>query len=229
MNTPFLIINPKSYLTGKELLALAKEADSIASMTAVKIYFTAPFADLSALSLHTKHLIITAQHMDSLDPGRGMGHVLGESLKASGATATFLNHAERPLSLSVIKETLKKASTLNFETILCADSTEEAVLLAKLNPTILLAEPTDLIGTGQTASEAYMTQTIQKIKAVNPKVLIMIASGVSSKEDVYKVMHLGADGTGATSGIIKAKDPVLEIKAWVNAIEEAKGLNDEDL
>mgnify|MGYP000090569127 CR=1 FL=1 len=50
------------------------------------------------------------------------------------------------------------------------------------------------------------------------QLLVMIASGVSSASDVKRVMQLGADGTGATSGIIQKADPVDEIRQWVNAM-----------
>lgn len=224
MNQPFLIINPKAYLYGDALLNLAINADLIASKTKVKVYMTAPFTDLRRLKENTNHLVITAQHMDAIKPGRGMGQITAEALKESGARAVFLNHAEKSLPLNILKKTLLRAKENDIETILCADSVEEAVLLSRLNPTILLAEPTDLIGTGQTASDEYIQSAIASIKKVSKEVQIMIASGVSNARDVLRVMQLGADGTGATSGLIKATNPILEIEAWIKAIEEAKGM-----
>ena len=43
--SPFLIVNPKSYLYGKESLELAKAADQVAKDTGLQIYFTCPYAD----------------------------------------------------------------------------------------------------------------------------------------------------------------------------------------
>ena len=43
---PFLVVNPKSYLYGKESLALAQAADAAAKKTGLKIYFTCPFSDI---------------------------------------------------------------------------------------------------------------------------------------------------------------------------------------
>ena len=43
---PFLIVNPKSYLYGKESLELAKAADQVAKDTGPQIYFTCPYADI---------------------------------------------------------------------------------------------------------------------------------------------------------------------------------------
>ena len=94
----------------------------------------------------------------------------------------------------------------------------EAVAISKLNPEILLAEPTELIGTGTVADDSYMVETIQKLHEANPDVLVMIASGVSTADDVYHILKLGADGTGATSGILNAPSPAGRIQEWADAV-----------
>lgn len=137
--------------------------------------------------------------MDSLTPGRGMGHVLPESLKEAGAEAVFLNHAENQKTVSELYATIKRAKELGMITIVCADSTVEAKAVACMDPDIVLAEPTDLIGTGKVADDSYTIETVKGLHEVNPDVLVMIASGVSTAEDCYNVVKLGADGTGATS------------------------------
>jgi len=43
--SPFLIVNPKSYLYGKESLELAKAADQVAKDTGLQIYFTCPYTE----------------------------------------------------------------------------------------------------------------------------------------------------------------------------------------
>lgn len=219
MGQPFLVVNPKSYLFGQELFDLALGADRIASKSSVKIYFTAPFTELARIASSTDHIVVTAQHMDPIKPGRGMGKVSLESLTSIGVFATFLNHAENPLDLSVLRKTIQRTQEVAMTTIICADSPEEAVAVATLNPSIVLAEPTALIGTGQAPDDSYITTTIEAIRKVNPTVQVMIASGVSSPDDVARVIRLGADGTGATSGIISKQDPILEIAEWVKAIQ----------
>ena len=88
VNSPFLIVNVKSYLYDEELLKLARAADEVAEDTGLPIYFTCSYADLRLLKEHTRNLIITAQSMDSLYPGRGMGHVLPVPLQSSLVLAT---------------------------------------------------------------------------------------------------------------------------------------------
>ena len=57
-----------------------------------------------------------------------------------------------------------------------------------MDPDIVLAEPTDLIGTGQVADDSYTIETVKDLHEVNPDVLVMIASGVSTAEDCYNVV-----------------------------------------
>ena len=70
---PFLVVNPKSYLYGEGSLALAKSSDAVAKQTGLTIYFTCPFSDIRLIRENTDTIIVTAQAMESLPPGRGMG------------------------------------------------------------------------------------------------------------------------------------------------------------
>ena len=181
--SPFLIVNPKSYLYGEKSLELAKAADKTAKETGLQIYFTCPYADIRLIKENTENLIVCAQSMDPLTPGRGMGHVLPESLKEAGV---------------------------------------EAKAVACMDPDIVLAEPTDLIGTGKVADDSYTIETVKGLHEVNPNVLVMIASGVSTADDCYNVVKLGADGTGATSGILNAPSPAQRVHEMAEAIVKAK-------
>lgn len=221
-NSPFLVVNPKSYLYGKESLALAKEADQVAKDTGLPIIFTCPYADVRLIRENTDKIIVCVQSMDPLTPGRGMGHVLPESLKEAGADAVFLNHAENPKTLSDLYKCILRAAKLNMLSIVCADSITEARAVACMNPDIVLAEPTDLIGTGHVADDSYTIETIQEVRKVNPDVQIMVASGVSTADDCYNVIRLGADGTGGTSGILNASSPAGRIREMAEAIVRAK-------
>ncbi|WP_326512785.1 triose-phosphate isomerase [Clostridium intestinale] len=221
IRTPFLVVNPKSYLYGKRSLDLALAADKIAKETGIEMFFTCPFADIRYISENTTNVIVTAQHMESLKPGRGMGHVLPESLKEAGAKAVFLNHAENPMTVAELSKTIERARELDIKTIVCADSVSEAVALSKFNPDIILAEPTELIGTGKTADNSYVIETTEKIRDMSPNTLVMIASGVTTAEDVYNVIKLGADGTGGTNGILGAPDPKIRIEEWAEAMVRA--------
>ncbi|MBQ1915581.1 MAG: triose-phosphate isomerase [Selenomonadaceae bacterium] len=219
--TPFLVVNPKSYLYGEKSLALAKAADEAAEKYGLTVFFTCPFADIRLIAGNTKDVVVTAQHMESLRPGRGMGHVLPESLKEAGAGAVFLNHAENSMTVAELCKTIKRAKELEMLTIVCADSVAEGLAIAQFHPDILLCEPTDLIGTGQTADDSYVLDACEQIRRIDPKIAVMIASGVTTAEDCYRVVKLGADGTGATSGILKAPDPAVRVHEMAEAIVRA--------
>ena len=90
-----------------------------------------------------------------------------------------------------------------------------------LGPSCVLAEPTELIGTGIVADNSYIDETIRRLRKVNPDVHINIASGITTADDVYNVIFHGADGTGATSGILKAEDPKLRIREMAEAVKRA--------
>lgn len=219
---PFLFVNPKSYLYGEESLALALAADRAAGETGVQIFFTAPYADLRLIAERTTHVVVTAQNMDALVPGRGMGKVLPEALAAAGAKAVVLNHAENQKTLAELYACMLRARELDLLTIVCADSLTEAKAAAELGAQVILAEPTALIGTGTTAGDDYIVGTTQAIKAVDPSVKVMIASGITTAEDCYKVVYLGADGTGSTSGIVNAPDRGQRVREMAEAVKKAR-------
>lgn len=218
---PFFAVNPKSYFYGKTSLELALQCDEIQKSTGVTIYFTCPFTDIRMIKEQTQYIRVTAQGMESLHPGRGIGHILPESLKSAGADAVFLNHAENPLTVAELHKTIERAKELEIRTIVCADSVAEGRALAEFEPDILLCEPTDLIGTGKTADDHYIKATVQAIHADHPTIGVMIASGITTAQDCYRVIHLGADGTGSTSGIVKAKNPSLRVREMCEAVMRA--------
>src|SRR6188768_101046 len=87
LRTPFLIVNPKAYLGGAETLRLALLTDELAVQFGIDVIFTAQHAYLVEVAKHTTHMLVTAQHMDPITPGRGMGHTLPEALVEAGAGA----------------------------------------------------------------------------------------------------------------------------------------------
>lgn len=220
--SPFFVVNPKAYLYGEEALALALKADELAQIYNLDIFFTVQYADAYRIKEKTKRLIITAQHMDSLLPGRGMGYILPEGLVANGVEATFLNHAEYPLTADELTAVLKRADDLNILTIVCADSLSEAQEIAKLEPDIMICEPTELIGSGETSSLDYIKQTNDSIKLENPNIKVLQAAGISSPADVSKALESGADATGGTSGIVLADDPFKMLEEMTVAVDNFK-------
>lgn len=218
---PFFEIGPKAYLYGEKVLELAKAADRASKKYDVRIIFTPQYTDISMLARETENLLIFAQHMDPLPVGRGLGSVLPEAVKAAGAVGVMLNHAEKPMSIGDLRKAIKRADEVGLVSIVCADSVEEAAAIAHFAPNIIVAEPTELIGTGKTSDEGYVNATTAAIKAINPDILVLQGAGISSGKDVYNVIRGGADATGSTSGIIKAKDPIAMVDEMICAVRTA--------
>jgi triosephosphate isomerase len=160
--------------------------------------------------------------MDPIVAGRGMGHILPEGIKAAGAQAVVLNHAEHSLTLDVLDRTMKRANELELFTIVCCDSPEAAKAVAQLGPDMMICEPTSLIGTGSTSSDDYIHATNAAVKSVSEDILILQAAGVSTGDDVYKVVMEGAHGSGGTSGILNAPSREGKIIEMLDALKRTQ-------
>ena len=222
ISKPFLLVNPKSYLYGEQSLMLARAADAAAFRENIDVFFTCSYTDLRMIKDNTRHIIVTAQHMDSIRPGRGQGYVLPEAIKDTGAEAVYMNHTEHALTLEELYKTMLRAKELDLISIVCVNSVSEGIAVATMNPQILVCEPSDLIETGKIADDIYMRQAVDQIHEINSDVLVVIGASISSGTDCVKVVRAGADGTGATSGIVKALDPCLKVKEMVGALADFK-------
>jgi triosephosphate isomerase len=223
LSPPFFEIGPKAYLYGSEVLSLAKFADEISAKYKVQIIFTPQYVDIPLLVRETKNLLIFAQHMDALPIGRGVGSVLPEAIRAAGAVGVLLNHAEKPLSFETIQLTIQRADEVGLASMVCAGCLEDVKTIAKMRPNILLAESPELIGTGtRTADDQKNIRKINElVSGINPEILVLHGAGISSAQDVYEIISMGAQATGSTSGIIKAKDPFAMLEEMIRAVREA--------
>lgn len=107
-------------------------------------------------------------------------------------------------------------------TIVCSDSVEQTRAVAELGPDVMICEPTSLIGTGSTSDDAYIEATNEAVKSVNPDIKIIQAAGVSTGDDVYRVVVGGAHGSGGTSGILNAPSRKGKIEEMLQALVKAK-------
>ena len=221
LRAPFLIVNPKAYIYGKEALELAKTCEELAVQYDVDIIYTAQHTDLRMIADATEHIIVTAQHMDGIVPGRGMGHILPESIVDAGAQAVVLNHSEHPLGTAALAAAMKRAKELDLITIICADTPEECAAVAQFAPDVMIIEPVSGIGTGHASSDDYMNATNAAVRAVNPDIFILQAAGISTGEDVYRSILNGSHASGGTSGILKAPDRRAKIIEMIEAMQKA--------
>ena len=221
IKAPFFEIGPKSYLYGDDILKLAKAADAASEKYDVDVIFTCPVVDIRRVAEATKRLHVFAPHMDPIYPGRGLADTLPESLVAAGAEGVMLNHVEKPLSFDVLAETIKRADEVGLTTIVCADSMADAGKIAGLHPDIIVAEPSELIGTGVSVGPEYVQAATDSVKNVDANILVLTAAGLAGGEDVYNTIMAGADATGSSSGVAKAADRPAMVDEMIAACRKA--------
>lgn len=221
IKAPFFEIGPKSYLYGDDILELAIAADRASEKYGVNIIFTTPIVDIRRVKEATSHIHVFAPHMDPIVPGRGLADILPESLVAAGAEGVMLNHVEKPLSFEVLGDTIKRAEEVGLTTIVCADSLADAAKIATLNPDIIVAEPSELIGTGVSVGKEYVEAATRSVKDVNENILVLTAAGIANGNDVYNTIIAGADATGSSSGVAKAEDRPAMVDEMIAAVRKA--------
>ena len=207
IRAPYFEMGPKCIMWGERMLKLCQVVDKIAYKYDIDVIVTPQYADIRLIAENTENLHVYAQHMDPLYPGRGLGSVLPESVKEAGAVGVMLNHAEKHLDLETIRETIRRADEVGLATIVCADSVEEIKQVALMGPNLIVAEPTELIGTGVASDMKYVVETIESVRQINPEIMVLQGAGISGPDDVANVIRAGAQATGCTSGIFKAANP----------------------
>ena len=218
---PFFEIGPKSYLFGDDVLDLALAADEASARYGVDVIFTTPVVDIRRVADATKHIHVFAPHMDPIRPGRGLADTLPESLVAAGAEGVMLNHTEKPLTREVLALTIERAREVGLTSIVCADSLADAREIAQLKPDIIVAEPSELIGTGVSVGEEYVRAAMDAVHDVDPDILVLTAAGISNGDDVYRTIVAGADATGSSSGVACAADRAAMVDEMLGAVRRA--------
>ncbi len=222
ISTPFFEFGPKAYLWGEELLKLMKEIDKFAEKYDMDVIADVQTTDLRLIAENTSDRIhVYAQSMDSISVGRGMGTILPEAVKSTGAVGVMLNHAECKLTLEELKKAIERADDVGLATIVCADTEEEIRAVAEMHPNIVVAEPSELIGTGISVGREYVDACIALVKSVDPEIMVLPSAGISCGKDCYNIIMAGADGSGSSSGICKASDPAAMAEEMMAAVRRA--------
>jgi triosephosphate isomerase len=224
VRAPVFEIGLKGYAYGAEAVRLALAADRVSHELGVTVIFDPQAVDIPAVARETRHVLVFAQHMDPVAAGRGAGSVLAEAIKEAGAVGTMLNHSERRMTLADINRSIVRAREVGLATMVCADSPEEAAAVAMLGPDIVLAEPPELIATSRSAAtemRGFVERTVELVGRIDPDIIVMCGAGVQTPDDVAQMVGLGVGGTGSSSGILKAADPIGQMHAMIAAMLNA--------
>lgn len=221
IHPPFFEVGPKAYLYGQDALALAKAAQRASIETGVSVIYTPQLTDLRLISANAPRLFLCAQHMDPIPVGKGQGSILPQAVKDAGADCVMLNHAEKPMTMQTLVRAVECARALELLSVVCASSCKEAAMLATLSPDIIVVEPSELIGTGVTSDVELVRASTAAVKQVDPNIQVLQGAGISTPDDVYRVILAGADATGSSSAVCKAADPGKMILDMLRAVKQA--------
>ena len=223
ISEPFFEFGPKCYMYGDTLARIAEGFGRLAEKYGIDVILDVPDTEIYRIahSVDTGRVHVYSQHMDSIPVGRGMGRSLPEALKAAGAVGVMLNHAEHKLTPGEIESAIRRAEEVGLATMVCADSIDEVKAVAKLGPDILVAEPTELIGTGRPAGREYVDEVIRVIREIDPRIRPFPSAGVSRWEDCYNIIKAGSSASGCSSAIAKAADPLGLAEEMMAAVRKA--------
>ena len=210
---PLVLVNFKTYKqgSGKSAVKIAKLCSQVNGKVQMTVAVQA--VDIASVVKAVK-IPVFAQHIDTIEYGGHTGHVLGEAVKEAGATGVLINHSEHRVPVNVIKATMAKAKKLGLVTIICAKNDSEGRKLARFKPDYVAVEPPSLIGDPKksicTENPSLITNSVKKIGKN-----VLVGAGVKDQHDLRVALKLGAKGVLLASHIMKAKNPLKELKNLV--------------
>jgi triosephosphate isomerase len=218
---PLIALNLKAYKesVGERGLMLCRIADEVAKNTGASIVVAPQNVDLFRVA-KVVSIPVFAQHIDSNEPGAFTGSITAEAVKEAGCKGTLLNHAERKIPYEKMQLAVELARKAGLETLMCADSVDEARRIAPLKPDYIAIEPPELIGSGISVSKAkpeIVKDAVSEVKKIQ-NIPVLCGAGISNGEDVRKAVELGADGVLLASAFVKAKDPRAVLLDMANAV-----------
>jgi triosephosphate isomerase len=206
-----ILINFKTYMesTGKKSVDLSRKIEEAGRSTGVNVAVAPQFCDIAQVAANVS-VPVFSQHVDPMAPGAFTGHILAESVKAAGASGTVLNHSEKPVRVHELSQSIDRARELNLATVVCAGDVQATCAVSLLNPDMVAIEPPELIGSGRAVSKSkpeIITEAVKQIRRVNRDVKILCGAGVSSGDDVFAALKLGAEGVLVASAVVKSENP----------------------
>ncbi len=217
LTAPFFEIGPKNLLRRPELEELARAAGEASREFGVAVVITVPNVMVAPIAELDTGVLVFGQSMGPDRLGASFGRVTAEGLLDAGAVGVMLNHDADPLDAATLAATVDRAHETGLETIVCAGTESAALAFTALAPSAVLIEPPDLIGTIGGAERDWVRPLTEEMHRVDAHVLAMHAGGVSSPIVARGIMAAGADGTGSTSGVLTAQDPLVAAAHFIAA------------
>lgn len=217
-----VIINFKAYpeVDGAKAADLARACRDVAAESGATIIVCPPMVELSAV-VGAVDIPVFSQNIDPRKPGSATGWVTPSMVKACGCAGTLINHAEHKVDAEAVGQAVEMAKELGLTTVVCANTVEDAKILAKYAPDYIAVEPPELIGgdiSVTTADPSIVKNTVEQVKAVNPRIRVLCGAGVKTGKDVSAALGLGAEGVLLASGVVKAKEPRAVLRDLVSGL-----------
>lgn len=204
-----IVLNLKTYEASlQKALFFTDIASEVVEETGVRIVVAPPLIHLKEAA--ERFSDIFSQSVDPEVPGAFTGSLPAESLKIAKVKGSLLNHSEKRMPFDKIKTCIERLHQNSLESLVCAESPEEAAKIAAFEPLYMALEPPELIGSGISVSSAkpeIVSSGVKAVKAVNDKIVVLCGAGVSTKEDVQQSLELGAEGVLLASAFVKTPDP----------------------
>ncbi|WP_298889718.1 triose-phosphate isomerase [uncultured Serinicoccus sp.] len=220
LKAPFFEIGPKNLLRLPEIVSVGTAAARAGRDQGVGVILTVPTALIAQVRAAVPDAYVFAQTMDADEQGVSVGRTTAESLVDAGADGVMLNHVGHPLDPLLLTRTMERAEQAGLLTMVCADTDEQAVEVARRGPTIVLYEPPALIGGAGAGERPWIRPATHQVTQAAPGVLVMHAGGVAAPRDAYDIMRSGAHGTGSTSGVLQAPSPQQAAQLFIEAARE---------
>ncbi len=222
LGSKVVIVNFKAYaeVDGENAANLARACQEVAAETGARIVACPPVVETSAVAKAVS-IPVLAQNVDPRKPGSATGWITPSMVKACGCAGTLINHAEHKVPAETVGQAVEMCRELGLVTVVCANTVEDAKVLAAFAPDYIAVEPPELIGgdiSVTTADPSIVKDTVEQVKAVNPKVRLLCGGGVKTGKDVAAALSLGAEGVLLASGVVKAKDPYSVLRDLVSGL-----------
>ncbi|AKU08101.1 MULTISPECIES: triose-phosphate isomerase [Haloferax] len=213
MNLPYphFQVNFKVYpdTSGEDALAFARMLETIEAETDARFVLTPQLPDIRLITEHTD-LAVTAPAMDAVEPGRGMGKILPETVADAGADGVVINHAENRDTLSDLVWKIERCRDLDLDSVVCVDSIEMGRAVAEFDPDSMIYEMPEDISSDRAITQTHPDRVrafMSMVEAENPRTRVLVGGGISTAEDVRLAFEQGGHATGAASAVSLASDP----------------------
>ncbi len=221
---PLIVVNFKAYKEGLSNEGI-KLIELLSDYSNVIMSVPAPLIGLAAgLDVKNNTCVrrakIYAQHIDPISEGAHTGSITAKEIRIAGASGSLINHSEKRVPMSEIKQSIEMLKQEKLESIVCCQNKDEALKIKELKPDYIAYEPPELIG-GDVSVTTRPEAIKSIVEAVKP-LHLLVGAGVKTRSDILTSIKLGAKGVLIASGIIKAKDKEAKVKELV----EYEGIED---